>query len=127
MRISDWSSDVCSSDLLTSTDSETFWALTGGGGGTRVVINERTSLSLPALLRALEILTGVFAMTPMIYYRRTAEGKERSEEHTSELQSLLRISYAVFCLKKKKQRTPLTNRPYGTPRLHTHTQYTKST
>src|SRR3546814_4696281 len=79
MRISDWSSDVCSSDLLTSTDSETFWALTGGGGGTRVVINERTSLSLPALLRALEILTGVFAMTPMIYYRRTAEGKERVE------------------------------------------------
>jgi len=64
---------------LTSTDSETFWALTGGGGGTRVVINERTSLSLPALLRALEILTGVFAMTPMIYYRRTAEGKERVE------------------------------------------------
>src|SRR3546814_12889228 len=50
MRISDWSSDVCSSDL-----------------------------SLPALLRALEILTGVFAMTPMIYYRRTAEGKERVE------------------------------------------------
>src|SRR3546814_2715750 len=30
---------------------------------------------------------------------------ERSEEHTSELQSLMRISYAVFCLKKKKQRT----------------------
>lgn len=64
---------------LTSTDSETFWALTGGNGGSRVVINERTSLSLPALLRALEILTGVFAMTPMIYYRRTAEGKERVE------------------------------------------------
>src|SRR3546814_1007204 len=31
----------------------------------------------------------------------TAAGKERSEEHTSELQSLMRISYAVFCLKKK--------------------------
>src|SRR3546814_2109945 len=31
-----------------------------------------------------------------------AEGKYRSEEHTSELQSLMRISYAVFCLKKKK-------------------------
>src|SRR3546814_3697296 len=30
-------------------------------------------------------------------------GNERSEEHTSELQSLMRISYAVFCLKKKKQ------------------------
>src|SRR3546814_4811415 len=34
---------------------------------------------------------------------------ERSEEHTSELQSLMRISYAVFCLKKKKQ-TPRTNK-----------------
>src|SRR3546814_3732236 len=34
-------------------------------------------------------------------------GAERSEEHTSELQSLMRISYAVFCLKKKKQRNKL--------------------
>src|SRR3546814_2259395 len=34
---------------------------------------------------------------------------ERSEEHTSELQSLMRISYAVFCLKKKKERTNKTN------------------
>src|SRR3546814_7832000 len=34
---------------------------------------------------------------------------ERSEEHTSELQSLMRISYAVFCLKKKKRRT--SNKP----------------
>src|SRR3546814_2574086 len=42
--------------------------------------------------------------------RRSAEGRGRSEEHTSELQSLMRISYAVFCLKKKnkeeKQRYP---------------------
>src|SRR3546814_2862403 len=36
---------------------------------------------------------------------RSAEGTQRSEEHTSELQSLMRISYAVFCLKKKKQQT----------------------
>src|SRR3546814_9022641 len=35
--------------------------------------------------------------------RPRVEGQERSEEHTSELQSLMRISYAVFCLKKKKQ------------------------
>src|SRR3546814_6228329 len=34
----------------------------------------------------------------------------RSEEHTSELQSLMRISYAVFCLKKKKKHTPRTNK-----------------
>src|SRR3546814_6731803 len=35
----------------------------------------------------------------------TATGADRSEEHTSELQSLMRISYAVFCLKKKKETT----------------------
>src|SRR3546814_10223191 len=34
---------------------------------------------------------------------------QRSEEHTSELQSLMRISYAVFCLKKKKQHTAITH------------------
>src|SRR3546814_5200823 len=38
---------------------------------------------------------------------RDREGTGRSEEHTSELQSLMRISYAVFCLKKKKQTTTL--------------------
>src|SRR3546814_5197550 len=36
-------------------------------------------------------------------------GPQRSEEHTSELQSLMRISYAVFCLKKKKTQTHTTN------------------
>src|SRR3546814_3751761 len=37
--------------------------------------------------------------------RREAAARDRSEEHTSELQSLMRISYAVFCLKKKKRNT----------------------
>src|SRR3546814_7922005 len=45
--------------------------------------------------------------------RGTAQAVERSEEHTSELQSLMRISYAVFCLKKKKTQI-------STDRLHTH-------
>src|SRR3546814_8365455 len=36
-------------------------------------------------------------------------GRSRSEEHTSELQSLMRISYAVFCLKKKKKKTKRIN------------------
>src|SRR3546814_2070920 len=39
-----------------------------------------------------------------------AEGAIRSEEHTSELQSLMRISYAVFCLKKKKQKKQMKNK-----------------
>src|SRR3546814_3211611 len=37
-------------------------------------------------------------------YGRPGKGNDRSEEHTSELQSLMRISYAVFCLKKKKKK-----------------------
>src|SRR3546814_1552120 len=39
---------------------------------------------------------------------RGPQGTLRSEEHTSELQSLMRISYAVFCLKTKKSHTPIT-------------------
>src|SRR3546814_3894181 len=41
--------------------------------------------------------------------RRPQENEYRSEEHTSELQSLMRISYAVFCLKKKKTKTQAKN------------------
>src|SRR3546814_3736097 len=47
--------------------------------------------------------------------RPAAEGQPRSEEHTSELQSLMRISYAVFCLKKKNIQT---NRPNNTQKYH---------
>src|SRR3546814_6541769 len=45
-----------------------------------------------------------------IQRRTTPRRRERSEEHTSELQSLMRISYAVFCLKKKKNRHKTTTR-----------------
>src|SRR3546814_17854231 len=41
----------------------------------------------------------------IVHLVRRREGAQRSEEHTSELQSLMRISYAVFCLKKKKKST----------------------
>src|SRR3546814_8998774 len=40
---------------------------------------------------------------------RPSSSRRRSEEHTSELQSLMRISYAVFCLKKKKKNIPTRN------------------
>src|SRR3546814_8217651 len=40
---------------------------------------------------------------------RRQPGADRSEEHTSELQSLMRISYAVFCLQKKKQTVQISN------------------
>src|SRR3546814_3225673 len=50
--------------------------------------------------------------------RRRRASMPRSEEHTSELQSLMRISYAVFCLKKKKQETH--NITTNNNELHTH-------
>src|SRR3546814_5677764 len=46
--------------------------------------------------------------------RRRALDEARSEEHTSELQSLMRISYAVFCLKKKNRTKPYTNKTQTT-------------
>src|SRR3546814_1022233 len=48
--------------------------------------------------------------------RKTARAKYRSEEHTSELQSLMRISYAVFCLKKKNTKKQITKHTY---KIHT--------
>src|SRR3546814_9412607 len=52
--------------------------------------------------------------------------KARSEEHTSELQSLMRISYAVFCLKKKKKNQTIVHHKSITKTLHTRTQNANS-
>lgn len=64
---------------LNDLDSETFFNLTGGGGS-KVPINERTTMSLSAVLRALEVATSVFAMTPMVYYRRDGDGRDRADD-----------------------------------------------
>src|SRR3546814_3948273 len=80
MRISDWSSDVCSSDLCWVSPSST-----------RCAANCCSSASYPANATSHPISTWTSSTTG------------RSEEHTSELQSLMRISYAVFCLTKKKR------------------------
>src|SRR3546814_9056818 len=64
--------------------------------GVMIALNLQTSFLTPPFGFALFYLRGV---TPASVSTR------RSEEHTSELQSLMRISYAVFCLKKKKQNT----------------------
>src|SRR3546814_8770307 len=99
MRISDWSSDVCSSDDL-------------------------NQVAMMALVRAVDrfdpsfkVRFATFAVPTMVgelrrhfrdktwsvrVSRRLKDLHLRSEEHTSELQSLMRISYAVFCLTKKK-------------------------
>src|SRR3546814_2053403 len=121
MRISDWSSDVCSSDLGGTFNS----------GPTGIQANPRQSqtavdieLGMSGRLGAAdfelsayqsrfkgEVLIQVdqnFARVDARNAERTVvDGIEaatsfRSEEHTSGLQSLMRISYAVFCLKKKK-------------------------
>src|SRR3546814_6242443 len=52
---------------------------------------------------------------PYRWRRVTIWADQRSEEHTSELQSLMRISYAVFCLKKKKKKSIYTQTSLNTP------------
>src|SRR3546814_3354679 len=107
MRISDWSSDVCSSDLA-------IVALAEIGDKTQLLamlLATRFRKPVPIIFgilaatlanHALAALLGAqaaaFLDSPIFRYAIGA----RSEEHTSELQSLMRISYAVFCLKKKK-------------------------
>src|SRR3546814_2606440 len=107
MRISDWSSDVCSSDLLRR-DAFRWWVdrqhreVCFGRNGLHVQSHDR-----PRERRLFELdgakglagrRYGLRARSPDRGY--TATG--RSEEHTSELQSLMRSSYAVFCLTQKK-------------------------
>jgi len=59
--------------------SFTVTSLMGGSGGSGLPMTESRVMSLPGVLRALEVLTGLFAMTPMVYYRRTSTGKVRAE------------------------------------------------
>src|SRR3546814_6113608 len=91
MRISDWSSDVCSSDLIGRVGRA---AISG-----KPAIQSRNSVPL----QAVEIVAdGMEWRSPCsVGHDLDEEVPCRSEEHTSELQSLMRISYAVFCLKKK--------------------------
>src|SRR3546814_10284542 len=77
MRISDWSSDVCSSDLLL----------------------------LALMLAWLRLYSASIWPCVLAHAVNNVLAVARSEEHTSELQSLMRISYAVFCLKKKINKT----------------------
>src|SRR3546814_7063337 len=115
MRISDWSSDVCSSDLFQQAVVDclidrTRLALEAMPEATALVVagGVASNQAIRAALGALADAQGLPFIAPpgwlctdnaaMIAWA----GAERSEEHTSELQSLMRISYAVFCLKKKK-------------------------
>src|SRR3546814_9254470 len=109
MRISDWSSDVCSSDL--DTGNALTLDLTNPLGNTLARVSvlpglatltrsngEREQAAHPDAL--VEQVLG--SPMPVAGLRDWLQGRVRSEEHTSELQSLMRISYAVFCLNKKQ-------------------------
>src|SRR3546814_965872 len=97
MRISDWSSDVCSSDLPVGLVAPSF--LSSSPAKTGRVPKGRQGRSAGLVRPA---AAGEDTATHALTARRHALRSRRSEEHTSELQSLMRISYAVFCLKKKK-------------------------
>src|SRR3546814_5900302 len=131
MRISDWSSDVCSSDLG-DIDQACAWFDHHGGKAVfigRLVPAVRTLISVPAGIAGMDLRRFLFftALGTLVWtgflaalgfllgdkYHRVADWTNpvsnviiaaivlwRSEEHTSELQSLMRISYAVFRLSK---------------------------
>src|SRR3546814_10728552 len=102
MRISDWSSDVCSSDLIAHPPCDPRCDPDPVGSKARA---GRGPSYLPTAFGQLAQLTRPpTSLYVMLGSRRPIAVfvEQRSEEHTSELQSLMRISYAVFCLKKKK-------------------------
>src|SRR3546814_7296414 len=104
VRISAWSSDVCSSDL--SCDS------CGAVYAPTDLINPYSTLTkaTPVLKSSEHFFFKLSDPRCVEFLQAWTTGSnasgnkrlQRSEEHTSELQSLMRISYAVFCLKKKK-------------------------
>src|SRR3546814_2418775 len=116
MRISDWSSDVCSSDLQQNVDL-TYRLYDYGRPrdlhlDAGIAVSEGTPfIAQPAPGKVSGDRT-ILAEGPKFVLERWPAGHRkvalpealtgRSEEHTSELQSLMRISYAVFCLQKKK-------------------------
>src|SRR3546814_3593710 len=109
MRISDWSSDVCSSDLFLIMACHQSCPNRQVRLSPQVLDSPENSVAIPkeryrsAKLRVRYFLFARFRpkMANSILGLSILYAIRRSEEHTSELQSLMRISYAVFCLKKK--------------------------
>src|SRR3546814_10357937 len=112
MRISDWSSDVCSSDLLVVNPHQADHV------AQLTKIEDRLAVGFDDQIAGLDAGLVCRRLRQHTTDQCTAAARQvqclgqfrghflaaddRSEEHTSELQSLMRISYAVFCLKKKK-------------------------
>src|SRR3546814_7150604 len=117
MRISDWSSDVCSSDLGAGTGVQSERPPSGNLAAYTALLQgrqySRAATDEAGHRKALDAYTEATRLDPgyaLAYANQTIawiniSSLHRSEEHTSELQSLMRISSAVFCLKKKKHRT----------------------
>src|SRR3546814_2992827 len=114
MRIRDWSSDVCSSDrslCLSQPAARRVPARTrylseredSKAGGSNAMWGGRFAAGPSAIMRE---INASIPFDKALWRQDIAASKAhvRSEEHTSELQSLMRISYAVFCLKKKKNK-----------------------
>src|SRR3546814_6386809 len=106
MRISDWSSDVCSSDLLIGDTGQYAPSKENGDRAVKMWLSidpdKRDNCEFgtaAGLALGVEVSIVTDSVPPRSFQRTWTV---RSEEHTSELQSLMRISYAVFCLKKKK-------------------------
>src|SRR3546814_7061787 len=110
MRISDWSSDVCSSDLQCASNGRSFTPRIKSGANPVDSIARDSAIergkqrSNAAMMRSAWAKDAAMAARSELSSRtddRRRLARARSEEHTSELQSLMRISYAVFCLKQK--------------------------
>src|SRR3546814_6775789 len=109
MRISDWSSDVCSSDLDRDTDDDRderacVDATCQPPEARRNQRKDRNDAQEPVAQQTEDRIAEALQIGLCERWFGCDERcqRHRSEEHTSELQSLMRISYAVFCLKKKK-------------------------
>src|SRR3546814_2319555 len=113
MRISDWSSDVCSSDLachllILSSGWESLDSTYHLGAASPLISLSIFLIRVSSLNHLnkrphnpIDSLFGILQTKKR--HRKLNESCIRSKEHTSELQSLMRISYAVFCLKKNTQ------------------------
>src|SRR3546814_8672244 len=101
MRISDWSSDVCSSDLHGDRDDDSGEPVRCRNQ--RALVEDRRRIGVEGEPPPEEGRRRIDRIIAEAEPRVAKLGLERSEEHTSELQSLMRNSYAVFCLQKKKR------------------------
>src|SRR3546814_5517451 len=103
MRISDWSSDVCSSDLALAAQGIAYVPFFPLGGFSPIQSQSLSTIAAEVGASAMQVaLAWLLARSPnILLIPCTSSVVHRSEEHTSELQSLMRIPYAAFCLSKQ--------------------------